>query len=180
MLYLPLILVFHCVVDFIYLSCERVKLRDDKFLSEGLDQQDNVSTNAPVRKAAMLIRRTSCFHYMRVWVWTTAASSLRSVRQMLSFDQHDAFCGQHCLLASSHTLLRSKHEDRATTFCRSKTWWELFLVWLSLQITWTLGHKVLNHPSSVDQKGTTTMQLNEIQYKPNTSCITLLSLLLTA
>lgn len=45
--YLSISLLLHCVVDFIYFLCKHIKLRDDKFLSEGLDQQDDISTNTP-------------------------------------------------------------------------------------------------------------------------------------
>lgn len=40
----------HSVVDFIYFVCKNIKLRDDEFVPEGLDQQDDVSTNTPERK----------------------------------------------------------------------------------------------------------------------------------
>lgn len=49
---LPIALVLHSVVDFIDLLCKDVKLRDDEFLSEGLDQQDHISTDTPGGKTA--------------------------------------------------------------------------------------------------------------------------------
>lgn len=48
--YLPVSLMLHSVVDFIYFVCKNIKLRDDEFVPEGLDQQDDVSTNTPERK----------------------------------------------------------------------------------------------------------------------------------
>lgn len=47
--YLSIVVVLHCLVDVVYFSCKHIKLRDDEFLSEGLDQQHNVSTDTPER-----------------------------------------------------------------------------------------------------------------------------------
>lgn len=35
---LPISLVLHSVINIIYFLCKHIKLRDDKFLPEGLDQ----------------------------------------------------------------------------------------------------------------------------------------------
>lgn len=48
--YPPILLLLNCFVDFIDFLCKHVKLRDDEFLSEGLDQQDDVSPDTPERK----------------------------------------------------------------------------------------------------------------------------------
>lgn len=47
---LPVALVLHCVVDFVDLLRKHVKLGDDEFLPEGLDQQYHIPTDTPGRK----------------------------------------------------------------------------------------------------------------------------------
>lgn len=48
--YFSIAVVFHRIVYFIYFMCKHIKLRDDEFPPEGLNQQHNVSADAPGRR----------------------------------------------------------------------------------------------------------------------------------
>ena len=48
--YMPISLLLHSFVDFIDLFCKSIKLRNDEFFPEGLDQKEEVSFNTSEMK----------------------------------------------------------------------------------------------------------------------------------